>query len=53
MLTCCELVFFLEFDEQSLIIFWLTGARLRAFEKDLPVVKKGTGETKISRRFYS
>ena len=35
--TCCELVFFGEFNEQSLVICGLTDARMRAFEKDLPV----------------
>ena len=35
--TCCELVFFEEFNEQSLIILWLTDVRMRASEKDLPV----------------
>ena len=35
--TCCELVFFEEFNEQSLIILWLTDVRMRASEKDLPM----------------
>ena len=36
--TCCELVFFLEFNEQSLVIYCgLIDARMRASEKDLPV----------------
>ena len=37
---CCGLVFFLEFNEQSLVILWITGARMRASEKNLPVAKK-------------
>ena len=38
--TCCELVFFGEFNEQSLVVLWLTEARMRASEKDLPVQHK-------------
>ena len=30
-------VFFLEFNEQFLVILWLTDARMEASEKDLPV----------------
>ena len=34
----CELVFFGEFNEQSLVILWVnTDSRMRASEKDLPV----------------
>ena len=33
--------FFLEFNEQSLVILWITGARMRASEKDLPVLNLG------------
>jgi hypothetical protein len=35
--TCSELVLFGEFNEQALVIFWLTDPRMRASEKDLPV----------------
>jgi hypothetical protein len=35
--TCSELVFFREFNEQSLAYCGLTNARMRASEKDLPV----------------
>jgi hypothetical protein len=37
--TCCQLVFFMEFNEQSAVILWagLSDARMRTSEKDLPV----------------
>ena len=34
---CCELVFFREFNERSLVLCGLTNVRMRASEKDLPV----------------
>ena len=37
--TCCELVFFLEINEQSLVLFWVN-SRIRAFDTDLPVYDK-------------
>ena len=33
----CELVFFLKFNEQSLVILWLTDSRIRDSDTDLPV----------------
>ena len=35
--TCSELVFFGEFNEQSLVVLWVTDARIRGSEKHLPV----------------
>ena len=36
--TCSELVFFGEFNEQSLVIYWVNWYKMRASEKDLPVL---------------
>ena len=35
--SCCELSFFGEFNEQSLVVLWLTDSRMSTSEKDLPV----------------
>ena len=37
--TCCELVFFGEFNEQSLVKCGLTDSRMRASGKNLPTVR--------------